>query len=170
MLTTFLLLSTFIIRCASRSPQCDSHTRAPRNPSVGDCQSFLRSLSIKAQEPGTIYKWFGRNIEPCDQCVQLPTIIQYGRFKCAALIDVDDEHETDVAIFDLGDVHQALLDLINVCWLAKGFNGRGYPGGQVVWAAFVEGIHPKLGIVGNGMKEMETWTNRTVSILNLEYT
>lgn len=143
--TIFLLclISTLFTLGVSRPPECDARTKPPKDPPVIACNDFLEYLSIKAhRQPRGEYRWYGRKLEPCDQCVKLPTIIHHGDLRCATLIDVDDENEDVPSIFGLSDLRQALSDVLGFCWLVKKRNGRGYPGGQAAWAAFTAGVRP----------------------------
>ncbi|KAL8721899.1 MAG: hypothetical protein Q9181_007610 [Wetmoreana brouardii] len=179
-LRILLLFSTLFSFCTSRPPECDARTRPPRSPSLLSCENVLWTLRQKAQqEPPGAYKWYGRHLDPCDQCVQLPTIIHFGRKRCAIAIDVDDEHDDEPSIFDLGDLWEALRDVIQVCWMRENHNGRGYPGGQVAWAGFVKGPTQGAGVLWNDTavlgdeakalwkNETEHWGNRTMSVLDL---
>ncbi len=170
--STLLLLSTFLVLCASLAPRCDARTKPPSNPSFQECQDFLWSLSDKAhKEPTAAYKWYGRRLEPCDECVKLPTIVHFGRQKCAALIDIDDEHEDEISIFDLRDLWQALSDVVSVCWLGQRHNGLGFPGGHLAWAGFIKGITLGAEVMGIEMLRLGNGTERRggrrVSVLDL---
>jgi len=170
-ISTLLFLSTFFVLCASRTPKCDARTRPPTDPSFKDCQDFLWSLAIKAhREPTAAYRWYGRRLDPCDECVKLPTIIHHGRQKCAALIDVDDKHEDEVSIFGLRELWQALSDVVAVCWLGERHNGLGYPGGQA-WAGFFKGTSLGSEVLGIEMVSLGNGTERRggrrMSVLDL---
>jgi len=169
---TILLLSTILLLCASRTPKCDARTRPPTDPSFQDCQDLLWSLSIKAhREPTAAYRWYGRRLDPCDECVKLPTIVHFGRQKCAALIDVDDKHDDEVSIFGLRELWQASSDVVAVCWLGQRHNGLGYPGGHMAWAGFVKGTSLASEVLGIEMVRLGDGTKRRggrrVTILDL---
>ncbi|KAL8705553.1 MAG: hypothetical protein Q9201_001331 [Fulgogasparrea decipioides] len=179
-LPILLLLSTLLSCCLSRPPECDARTRPPRRPSLISCDNLLWTLRNKAdQEPPGAYKWYGRHLDPCDQCVELPAVIHFGRQQCAIVIDVDDEHEDDPSIFGLRDLWEALHDVIRVCWVQEFHNGRGYPGGQAAWAGFVRGMGQGSGVLWNDTavlgaeaeglwkNETERWGDRTMNVLDL---
>ncbi|KAI4175129.1 MAG: hypothetical protein LQ343_001890 [Gyalolechia ehrenbergii] len=170
--TLLLFLSALFTLCASRLPECDARTKPPKNPSFSECGAFLEYLSIKAhsQPPGE-YRWYGRKIEACTECVKLPSIIHHGRVKCAAIVDVDDEHEDDLSIFGLSDLRQALADVMGICWLAMKHNGRGYPGSQAAWAAFTQGVNPRLRLAWKGITTLgymsQDKEDKNVSVIDL---
>ena len=173
-LSILVLLSSFLTVCAwPPRVKCDRRTKPPTIPSFQDCESFLNELAIKSHlEPKGAYKYYGRDLDPCKECVRLPTIIHFGRRKCAALIDVDDDDEKSWSIFGLADLWQALSDMVAVCWLEKKHNGRGYPASQAAWAGFVRGVSPRTGFLENGteaswMGLTEGWGNRTVNVIDL---
>ena len=163
-LPTFSKRSLFI-PCQHCRIQCDARTQRPLKPSFQDCQDFLWALSVKShQEPIGAFKWYGRNLGPCDDCVQLPTLVSFEGQRCAAVIDVDDKDRRDFSVFDLRELWQALSDVVKVCWLSEKHNGRGYPGSQTAWAGFVD--------VGGAKSETLTKAssvrgNRTLNILDL---
>ncbi|KAL8829160.1 MAG: hypothetical protein Q9191_002173, partial [Dirinaria sp. TL-2023a] len=183
LLTLFLLLSTVLTLSTSYPPRikCDTRSKPPKDPSFQDCSEFLWELSIKAHaEPQGSYKWYGREIDACTECVKLPTIIHIGTLKCATVIDVDDARETDLSIFGLTDLNAALSDVIGTCWLRQMHNGVGYPGAQAAWAGLIKGFTGlRLGGSVNDTleledgadallrNEMERWRNRTVSVIDL---
>ena len=92
-------------------------------------------------------------MDACNECVKLPVVVRSGKGQCAAVIDVDDENEQELSIFGLMDLWHALSDMVSVCWLKAGLDGRGYPDRQYAWAQFFEDLRPSLGEVparGNG--------------------
>ncbi|KAL8827692.1 MAG: hypothetical protein Q9170_006909 [Blastenia crenularia] len=156
-----ILFFGLVTICSSTPPQCDARTKPPTNPSFYNCQEFLEILSIEAsREPRGAYKYYGRHLEPCQLCVKLPVIIHYGTINCAAIIDVDDEHEKDLSIFGIIDLRQALADVVGVCWLGKRCNGRGFPAGMPAWAGFTRGVGPSLDIARKERTVLANWTER----------
>lgn len=168
----FCLLSTLFTLGLARLPECDARTKPPKDPPVIACNDFLEYLSMKAHsQPRGEYRWYGRNIGPCNECVKLPTIIHHSGLGCATLVDVDDEKEDVPSIFGLSDLRQALSDVLGICWLTKKRNGRGYPGGQAAWAAFTQGVTPKLEIPWKDIVTSRTMRQeraiRNVSVIDL---
>ncbi|KAL8992858.1 MAG: hypothetical protein Q9169_006779 [Polycauliona sp. 2 TL-2023] len=148
--------------------QCDHRTKPPLNPSHQACSSFMDRLSVAAhKEPVGSFKYYARNIGTCSECVDLPAVLHFGRYKCATLIDVDDEYEKELDLFGLHDLWAALNGVVRDCWLnpelRKRSNGRGYPSNFWAWAAFVPGkadlIEGRDGALRIG--------NRTVSVIDL---
>ncbi|KAL8798472.1 MAG: hypothetical protein Q9182_006626 [Xanthomendoza sp. 2 TL-2023] len=129
--------------------QCDPSTPRPTTPSLHTCDLFLALLSQKAhQEPPGAFKYYGRHMGSCPLCVNLPVIMHFGgNRECAALIAVDEEDAGEFSVFGLMDLWRALRDVVGVCWVGEGRNGRGYPGGMTAWAGFVNG--------GNGTRGVE---------------
>lgn len=177
-----LLLSTLFNFCVSYAPRikCDTHTKPPKVPSVKDCEKFLWELSIKAQaEPKGAYKYYARDIDPCKECVKLPTIIHFGALRCATVIDVDDGQEAELSIFGLTDLYAALSQVVGTCWLRQMHNGVGYPAAMAAWAGLIKRSNLRLGSSGNETmdledgtdalmrNEVERWGNRTVSVIDL---
>ncbi|KAL8947959.1 MAG: hypothetical protein Q9222_005806 [Ikaeria aurantiellina] len=173
----FFLISVLLTICTSKpistpplrnAPriQCDSRTKRPIRPSLNNCETFLENLSILShkEKPGT-FKYYGRNIGPCAQCVQLPTIIHIGKSKCAAVIDVDDKDAKDFSVFDTHDLWQALHAVIGVCWLGKKQDGRGFPNSQTAWAGFNEGIRSETGGI---LRKLPGYGNETMSLVDLD--
>ena len=153
------------IRFKQHSVQCDSRTKPPIRPSFQDCQGFLWDLSIKSHaEPRGAFKWYGRNIGPCDDCVELPTLVYFKDRRCAAVIDVDNKDRREFSVFDLNELWQALSGVVEVYWLRERQNGIGYPGSQTAWAGLAEGIDTKLGLLTKASLVQE---NRTLNILDL---
>ena len=145
--------------------QCDPRTEPPIRPSFQDCQTFLWDLSIKSHtEPQGTFKWYGRNLGPCDDCVELPTLVYFKDGRCAAVIDVDDKDRQDFSVFDLKDLWQALSGMVEACWLRKRQNGRSYPGSQTAWAGLVEGVGTKPGLLS---KASLVQGNRSLNMLDL---
>lgn len=164
-----MLLISFLFLCLasialSREPECDG-TERPRTPTLRDSQEFLLSLYKRAiaETPGA-YRWYGRRLEPCPECVSLPAIIYSGRRRCAALIDVDDEHEDDVSIFGLIDLWEALGEVVSVCWLSKRQDGRGYPSGQSAFARLIKSPQE----VAISKRIENAIGNRTVNMIDLD--
>ena len=146
--------------------ECDPRTKRPTNPSFNDCEEFLEHLSIKSHNgPSGAYKWYGRNIGMCDECVKLPTVIHFGNLKCAALIEVDDGNEKEIDIFDLRDLWLALSNVIGFCWLRERHNGRGYPSSHKTWEAFVRGVGVRS---GNFMEIPLHLDNGTMTMIDLD--
>ena len=144
---------------------CDARTKPPVEPSFQDCHDFLWDLSIKShEEPQGAFRWYGRNLGPCVDCVKLPTIIHNRKQKCAALIDVDDKDSLEFSVFDLKELWRALSDMVGVCWLREKHNGRGYPGSQTAWAALVRGIGTRSGVLTQGSM---AHGNKTFGIIDL---
>ena len=176
MLLIFIFLSTLLSAlfsiCESRQPLCDPRTKPPTEPSFQDCQNFLEVLSIRAQQepPGT-FKYYGRNIGSCDECVELPTIIFFKGRRCAALIDVFDKQKRDISIFDLRDLRKALGQLVSQCWLGKRQNGVGFPGDMTAWAGFIRAPGSRSTISRRDRAIMqnrtEDWEKRNISVLDL---
>ena len=149
-LLPFLLLISPI--AAKPRTECALGSKPPTNPSYAACQTFLMALAAKAhEEPKGAYRWYGRDLDTCPECVRLPSAVQYGRIKCALLLDVDDEHEKDVAIFGLGDLWSAASEIMGRCWIRKKMDGRAFPEGQSVWARFMPGRETIRGEVGEGV-------------------
>ena len=145
--------------------QCDPRTAPPIRPSFQDCHEFLWDLSIKSHtEPQGAFKWYGRNIGPCDDCVELPTLVYFKDRRCAAVIDVDDKDRQDFSVFDLKDLWQALSGMVEDCWLRKRRNGRSYPGSQTAWAGLVEGFGTEPGLL---TKASLVQGNRSLTMLDL---
>lgn len=173
---SFVALSNLLTFCASVPPthhslrlqpiiKCDARTKPPTNPSFQDCQDFLWDLSIKAhKEPPGAYKWYSRIIEPCSQCVELPTIIHFGNQKCAAIIDSEEKHEKEASIFGLRDLWQALSDVVSVCWLREKHNGIGFPDRQTAWAGFIRGPYPRLSFSSTDFAALGSGTVRIIDL------
>ena len=157
--------SSLFLPCQKCRIQCDGRTERPNDLFFQDCQKFLWDLSLKSHEEiqGS-FKWYGRNLGPCEDCVNLPTIVHFGKQRCAGLIDVDDKFKWDFSVFDLKELWQALSDVIRVCWLGEKHNGRGYPGSQTAWAGFVKGVGTNSKAISKGSLVRG---NRTVTILDL---
>lgn len=169
MLSEMLLLSIFLlcltpIALSYRNPECDGRNR-PTNPSIRECRVFLYSLLRKAEvEPSGAYRWYGRRLDACPECVKLPSIIYSGHHRCAALIDVEDEYEDEVSIFGLIDLWRALGLVMKMCWIDQKQNGRAWPAGQIAFARFTRGTQ---GIAVSKKKE-DVIGNRTVSMIDLD--
>lgn len=145
--------------------QCDPRTKRPTEPTTQQCRYFLLELWNKASnEPPGAYRWYGRDLDPCDECVRLPSIIHYGHAKCAAVVDVDEEHEKDLSILGLSDLYEALHGVLSVCWMEERKAGRAFPDRQSAWTTFVEG--PKQG-KGFSSNETVVLGDRVMSILDL---
>ena len=146
--------------------RCDTRTKPPTRPSFQDCQGFLWDLSVKShQEPAGAFKWYGYELGPCDDCVELPTLVIFRNRRCAGLIDSDDKNHQDFSVFDLKELWQALSGVVGVCWLGEKHNGIGYPGSQIAWAGLVENIWMNSEIL---TKESLVHGNRTLNILDLD--
>lgn len=163
-----LHLTYLLAPCAARSPQCDPRTKPPTKPSFQDCQTFLWNLAERSHKDPHAYKWYGSRIEPCAECVKLPTIIHWKNFRSAALIDVDDEDEQDIGIFGYHDLWKALSDIVGDCWLKERHNGRGYPSASNVWAALIRGVSSQPGATVKRFEGTNDWGNRTLNVLDLE--
>ena len=145
--------------------ECDPRTKRPTIPSLNDCEDFLSLLNIRAHEAAGAYSWYGRNIGTCDDCVKLPAIIYFGKSKCAALIDVDDQAAEGVDYFTLKMLYRALSDVILECWLQEKQNGRGYPGLITAWAGLIRGVGVQSGRFTEGSLKRG---NRTISVIDLD--
>ncbi|KAL8772273.1 MAG: hypothetical protein Q9209_002485 [Squamulea sp. 1 TL-2023] len=154
-LTIFLLFTLFASSAFStplslfqgQEPriQCVPGTKPPTNPSYQSRMAFMWKLSEKSnQEPTGAYKWYGRDTGRCSECEELPAIIHFGAGRCAALIDVNDNHAKDYSIWGLRDLYEALNGVIKYCWLnadpKKKLDGKGYPAKFPAWAIFTKGI------------------------------
>ncbi|KAL8779175.1 MAG: hypothetical protein Q9213_007061 [Squamulea squamosa] len=146
--------------------RCVPGTKPPTNPSYQSCMAFMWKLSERSnQEPTGAYKWYGRDIGRCSECEDLPAIVHFGAGRCAALIDVDDNHEKDYSIFGLRDLWEALNGVIKECWLnpdpKKKLDGKGYPVKFPAWAIFTKGTsHLQVDKIIN-------LGNRTMNVLDL---
>ena len=156
--------SLFLPRQNSRI-RCDKRTKPPTMPSFQDCQGFLWDLSVKShQEPRGAFKWYGHQLGPCENCVELPTLVRFQGRQCAGFIDSDDMDHRDFSVFDLTELWQALSGVVGVCWLEEKHNGIGYPGSQTAWACLVENIWTNSEILAKGSL---VHGNRTLNILDL---
>lgn len=147
--------------------ECDLGTKPPRDPTYHECLAFTIRLHLMAmREPPEAYKFYGRNIGTCSECVDLPFKLLFGQSRCAVLIDINDADEKELSIFGLRELHGALQGVLEQCWLnrnpAKRFNGRGYPGNMPAWAAFVKGDTHRP-----GDQEAMTLGNRTLKVIDL---
>ncbi|KAI4247286.1 MAG: hypothetical protein L6R40_001629 [Gallowayella cf. fulva] len=146
--------------------ECSAHDPPPTHPTPQACQQFLVRLAIEAhKEPLGAYRWYGRQLDSCPECVKLPAVLNYGQNLCAAYLDVDEEDDKTVSIFGLRDVLRALEGVKKRCWSAEKRDGRGFPDAQRVWAMFTIGVHPEIGGRGNGTVEVG---GRRVSFVDLE--
>ena len=77
---------------------------------------------------------------------------------------MDDAHDSELSIFGLNDLWQALNDVVGLCWLRERHNGKGYPGRQAAWAGFVKGSGLGMEVLGS-----LRWAigNRTTRVLDL---
>ncbi|KAL8799522.1 MAG: hypothetical protein Q9182_005831 [Xanthomendoza sp. 2 TL-2023] len=123
--------------------ECFVEERRPGALAPRDCQRFLARLATDARlEPVGAYKWYGRHLDPCRECVQLPTTVAYG-FVCEARIDVDEEDDQELSIFGLKDLVRALQGVQTECLTRRKRAGRGFPDSQRAWARFIRNEHPR---------------------------
>ena len=167
-LTAALIITSLLHKCFARSPQCDPRSNPPTKPSFQDCEAFLWNLSKLSHQDRGAYKWYGRQLDPCKECVKLPTIIHWKNFRCAAIVDVDDADEEEIVVFGLTDLWRALSDVVGFCWLREQHNGRGYPSGSAVWAALIRGLTIQPGLRVKDMENRAEQRNSTMSVLDLD--
>ncbi|KAL9581651.1 MAG: hypothetical protein Q9212_003773 [Teloschistes hypoglaucus] len=94
--------------------------------------------------------------------------MHWKNLRCAAIIDVDDSDDQDIAVFGLDDLWEALSDMVGKCWLKENHNGRGYPSGAAVWAALIPGVTPNLGVSLKAINATRIQQNETLNVLNLD--
>ncbi|KAL8811656.1 MAG: hypothetical protein Q9200_001626 [Gallowayella weberi] len=129
--------------------ECSLEIRPPGYLRSRDCERFLYRLAAEArQEPTSAYKWYGRHIDPCPECVQLPAKVTFG-FICEVKIDVDEADDKELSIFGLRDLVRALQGVEEECWKKRRRTGRGFPDSQKAWATFVKNEHPTGRALGN---------------------
>lgn len=163
-----LLFTNLLNPCVARSPSCDVRTKPPIKPSFQDCQTFLWNLAQRSHKDPQAYRWYGRHLDACPECAKLPTIMHWKNLRCAALIDVDDADEREIAVFGLDDLWKALSNMVGKCWLKENHNGRGYPSGAAVWAALTVGVNPNLEVSLKAIDGKRSQENKTLNVLNLD--
>ena len=73
-----------------------------------------------------------------------------------------------MAVFGLLDLWRALSNVVEVCWLRENHNGRGFPSGPSVWAAFTRGFGTGRGNLNERPTRVARFGNETFNVLDLE--